>query len=681
MALSRRSKIILSSVVVMGGLGSLIAVSPTVIITPLVEKKIQANGFPKAQVSGLALTPNGLIIDHISLDGDDFSTVDNVSVDFNWGDFIYHRQLERVSVKNISLAADLDDEGHYKISGWDASLPSSDNSSTLLPVPEIVLQGVTLDVATSQGDIRIQGKAAVNTPDPQQQVVQYNVWAQQKQLSFNVSGKANLTAAGGISGNITLDDARLDIAPYEISRTSGYIDFSRASPNASWVTRGHVVAGRVNAYETLLQNIDLTFDSTKDEALKFKSSPSGHADITLSGWLTKPAHRVVANISGQKLNEALALLPTPLSSDITDWTTKIVPYDITAEASFADLMAATKKITVDAKLGNVPVSADIEIDAAAKSFQAKLQANNIKASSLADILPLQEEQQLDLTRGALSVTANIKSGYDDKADHPLKGEALLSLKSVDGTWKDLHLTSVTGDIRLKDIVAPAFDGTQSLTFGIASKDGTTQLGTGTIKFSGAVKDGLSIDLFKANISGGTLSMSPFILPVADKKAKSDLALEHVDIGPLIDFADVDGLTGSGTISGKIPLTFSKNKISIGAATINNDSDGTFAFAPESYPKSLSGDDARMQTVREALKDFHYSKLSLDIDGPLDGKMTSNFQAEGTNPVFGERPIHLNLNLEGDIGPVLQKLVGGPLLSAGEIGDTIRSSSKTSPEKK
>jgi hypothetical protein len=76
----------------------------------------------------------------------------------------------------------------------------------------------------------------------------------------------------------------------------------------------------------------------------------------------------------------------------------------------------------------------------------------------------------------------------------------------------------------------------------------------------------------------------------------------------------------------------------------------------------------MQTVRTALSDFRYSAFEVSIEGSLDGSLKTGLKAVGKNPTFEDRPINLNINLEGALLPALQQA-----LQPGRIADNIEKS--------
>jgi len=59
-------------------------------------------------------------------------------------------------------------------------------------------------------------------------------------------------------------------------------------------------------------------------------------------------------------------------------------------------------------------------------------------------------------------------------------------------------------------------------------------------------------------------------------------------------------------------------------------------------------------VRSALSDFRYDSIEVRIDGALNGDMKTSLKATGKNPLFENRPINLNINLEGALAPALEQ---------------------------
>lgn len=680
MAIKRRGKILLA-VFGLGalGIGSVFAVPP-VIIKPLAEQFLHHHGFPDARISNLSVMPAGIMIDHISLDGDDFSTLDGISIEGDWMTMALDGQIDALTIKDIALAAEIDESGHYSVSGWNAELPSGSTAAALLPIKNILLQGVTIDVETPQGNIRAEGKLSFSTPSADKQVFQYTSWGRQKQLSYTLSGKGELSSDGTWSTSTTIEDGRVSIAGADISRTSGYIDIAKNSSDAPLITKGHIVAGRINYDKILLQNIDTQFDSSKADALTFTASPSGHSDIKFTAaWKTQPQSQLSLNLTGKKIAEITELLPDDkkevLSPLADKWLTDISSFSVTAAAPLNEWMAENKNINISATLsaGEKSITATpILTYAKEKGITAiKLNRTEFDAAALDAVFSVQKNSDVKLTSGTIDVGGTI-----DFSDTPSAKQSALTvgLNKLSVNSAGVDIDTIGGTFTLDNLSPISLATPSQLNYALPDN-----LGKGSLTLSGDVKRGLKIDKFRTDIAGGTIDADSFTLLFDDKKSvTTTLGFHAIQIEKLVALADIDGLKGEGTLSGKIPVTIKGDSITLGDALLENESTGSFSYTPADYPSSLQGDDARMETVRQSLKDFRFSKLSLSLHGPLSGKMVTSLKAEGTNPVFGDRPIHLNLNLEGDLAPLVKNMMGGLTLPTGEIQDKIRS--KNNPPK-
>lgn len=508
------------------------------------SQMIRKNGFPEARVDNLYVAPTGIIIDHIALDSNDFSTVDTIYVTLNWFDLILHQKIESISVKDISLTAELDEAGHFKIAGWDATLPSSSGASSLLPLQSILLQGITLDLDTPQGDIRIEGKLSLDTQSKDQQLVQYALWGQQHQLSFDVKGTGKIFANGNISLSSTLNDGRLNLPNIELSRASGQLDIQKNAGNTPPVYKGQLIAGKINTLGALLQNVNVTLDTTQNKAVFFETSPAGYKDITVKGtWMTQPVSHVEFNVQSAKSMDIVELLAPDDTKKYQSLLGKADPFNLSISAPLASLQSDTKAANYTFMAGN-------------ETSPQKIAAN-----------------------GSVSYNAA----------------------------NDLKTISFT----------------------------TANLG----------------------IAGGTISASPFTVASdmsTQKPTDILLTISSVNMDELAKLADIDGLHAKGKLSGTLPVTYSKDGIVFGDGNLKNEGLGTFAYTPANFPPSLQGDDTRMQTVRQTLSDFRFTKLNIGMSGAIDGKMKTTLNAEGKNPALGDRPIQLNLNLDGDLGAVIKQ---------------------------
>lgn len=148
-------------------------------------------------------------------------------------------------------------------------------------------------------------------------------------------------------------------------------------------------------------------------------------------------------------------------------------------------------------------------------------------------------------------------------------------------------------------------------------------------------------------NGGVLSTSGATVPLgAEKPIHLVLRLEAIALDQLMASLTGDAAKGTGTVSGRIPLSvLPDGTVRFGNASLNADAPGTLAVSPEIIP----GDNPQVGLVRDILKNLHYSLLSMRVENRPDNRLAVFLTVEGMNPeVAGLRPVRLNVQLNGDL---------------------------------
>lgn len=300
-------------------------------------------------------------------------------------------------------------------------------------------------------------------------------------------------------------------------------------------------------------------------------------------------------------------------------------------------------------------------------IQGELFDTKLNAQYLNDILPLATELDLALSGGSFSVKGPFSMALDGP-DVPVSGPLSVALHSVGGTYHESGFSNLTGQMVLSSVTPWAIAKPSPFSLKLVNDAG--ELANGSFSLKGSQKSGLTISDTVFRLAGGRVTAPSFTLAPEAKAHSVTLALSQIDLEKLSGLFGASDFSAQGTLNGSLPVVFSETGLQFKAGNLTSDGSGQFKYTPKQFPPSLQGDDPRLQTVREALGHFNFTQLRLDMNGPMDGTMTSSLHAEGTSPVFGDRPIKLNLNLEGDLGRVLNQT-----LQAGDIGATLRSIKK------
>jgi hypothetical protein len=176
---------------------------------------------------------------------------------------------------------------------------------------------------------------------------------------------------------------------------------------------------------------------------------------------------------------------------------------------------------------------------------------------------------------------------------------------------------------------------------------------------------LVIQRASSGFAGGEIAIAGFVYDPAGSSQKMDLRVEKLDLAKLFAMVKVDGLTGSGRISGVIPLTVAGDSLVIRDGRLDAAGPGVLRFSSEATEAALKGSGKSMTLMLQALQNFRYDSLSLTVKKPAKGDPEIMLHLAGRNPdVLDGHPFAFNIGLSGNldaIGDAIRK--GGSLKGA------------------
>lgn len=284
------------------------------------------------------------------------------------------------------------------------------------------------------------------------------------------------------------------------------------------------------------------------------------------------------------------------------------------------------------------------------------------------------KQRFPSTGGNLSFKGKIET-YLNNDNFSVKGPFDLTVQNWAGKAGDYSFAGLSGNINIRKIY-PEIEGSSSnMRIKSIEKD-TTVLNNTALKIalSGKTTSPLitltdvNTTLWEGSLASNKINLSPSGRITSPVK----LNLSNFELGKLLSLLKIKGLQAQGLFSGSITLAQSEKGLVISESRLSNQGNGYIRYQPEAYPRALQGDDARMVTVRNALTNFTFDELQTDISGPLDGNLTVALKAKGKNkPLFNDRPIHLNLTIEGALSPLLKSFLK-PLTVKSTLNDNKES---------
>jgi hypothetical protein len=130
-----------------------------------------------------------------------------------------------------------------------------------------------------------------------------------------------------------------------------------------------------------------------------------------------------------------------------------------------------------------------------------------------------------------------------------------------------------------------------------------------------------------------------------------LNIEGVALSKMLEFSQITGLDGTGTLSGQIPIVLAGREVRLADGRLAAVAPGQLRYTPSQLPTFLRGDGERTKMLREALTNFQYDELSVTVSGDSgeDGQQTVRFNALGANPDFLDgHPIDLTFTFRGPL---------------------------------
>jgi hypothetical protein len=152
--------------------------------------------------------------------------------------------------------------------------------------------------------------------------------------------------------------------------------------------------------------------------------------------------------------------------------------------------------------------------------------------------------------------------------------------------------------------------------------------------------------------GGQVGLSSGTLSLAGKPQTLTFVLKGIDLEQLLAFAKVKNLSGTGRISGRIPVTISNGHQTVNAGTLTADAPGgTLVYKTGQASANPTNPSALLYT---ALDDFHYDTMSGELSGDLAGTLSLRVHLKGRNPnLYDGRRIELNVSTDGPFVSMLR----------------------------
>lgn len=158
------------------------------------------------------------------------------------------------------------------------------------------------------------------------------------------------------------------------------------------------------------------------------------------------------------------------------------------------------------------------------------------------------------------------------------------------------------------------------------------------------------------VMGGTLRLNPGQWDLAQDNLLFPLELQGLQLAQLFTLYPAEGLAGTGTLDGQLPLRVGAGGIHVERGQLAARAPGGHLQFHSERIRALGRSNPAMQLVTQSLEDFRFTTLNSRVDYDPQGKLRLAMRLEGQNPAIEQgRPIHFNIDLEEDLPSLLASL--------------------------
>jgi hypothetical protein len=155
-------------------------------------------------------------------------------------------------------------------------------------------------------------------------------------------------------------------------------------------------------------------------------------------------------------------------------------------------------------------------------------------------------------------------------------------------------------------------------------------------------------------AGGELTTDGEIDPRSENQQTS-LLVKDVDLGELIELVDLEGLSGSGTLEGELPIVLADGEIEIRNGILRSSGEaGVIQYRPDSGTENIAAANDQFATAMTVLENFDYERLEIEINGSAKETVVIQIHFAGVNPDYQNgHPVEFNLSVDARLSDLLR----------------------------
>jgi len=257
-------------------------------------------------------------------------------------------------------------------------------------------------------------------------------------------------------------------------------------------------------------------------------------------------------------------------------------------------------------------------------------------------------------------TLDVSGALAFAPDMPLEGQADVAFRDLSVETAMGAIEHLNGTIRLDGLFPPRTAGKQTLSArrleaGLPLEEPSLQFHVDATEAGSVVM----IERAEGGIAEGLISVEGARFDPAAARNAFVIGIEGLSLARLLDEYAMEGLSGTGTLSGVIPVTFSDAGMTIESGTARAEGGGVLRLDWGSSRDVMMAQGEQVALMAQVLEDFHYSSLRLTIDRPAADSLSLRATLEGHNPAVRDgHPVHFNISLSGELEKIVAAIAEG-----------------------
>ncbi|WP_425406123.1 intermembrane phospholipid transport protein YdbH family protein [Hwanghaeella sp.] len=236
----------------------------------------------------------------------------------------------------------------------------------------------------------------------------------------------------------------------------------------------------------------------------------------------------------------------------------------------------------------------------------------------------------------------------------ISGYADLHIAEIGSVLADDTEISVLGTVTFDLSKPPATLEPATLTGSLSSDI----LGTIPFKETFTIRETgeMEVTSLEAQFLGGTITIREGLASASAGSLTGRVHAAAIDMNALADLMAIEGLEGTGRLTGDLKFHVTGDAIIIEAGELRADKPGILRYQGEALRAAASGNE-NLALLVQALENFHYEVLTLGIDIPEFGEGIVTLHLEGSNPdVLEGYPFDVTINLESEYGRLIREFL-------------------------